>query len=54
MNLMDPGWLRTDLGGPNAPGSVESVVPGALVPVLIDDGTVAVLFHAQDWAGKEI
>ncbi len=54
MNLMDPGWLRTDLGGSNAPGSVESVLPGALVPVLIDDGTVAKLFHAQDWAGKEI
>lgn len=36
MNLMDPGWLRTDLGGPNAPNSVESVLPGALVPVLLD------------------
>jgi NAD(P)-dependent dehydrogenase (short-subunit alcohol dehydrogenase family) len=54
MNLMDPGWLRTDLGGPNAPGTVESVLPGALVPVLINDGTAAKLFHAQDWAGKEI
>ena len=54
MNLMDPGWLRTDLGGPNAPGAVESVVPGALVPVLIDDGTVGQLFHAQDWSGKQL
>jgi len=54
MNLMDPGWLRTDLGGPNAPGAVESVLPGALVPVLIDDGTVGKLYHAQDWAGKEL
>ncbi len=54
MNLMDPGWLRTDLGGPNAPGSVESVIPGALVPVLIDDGSAGVLFHAQDWAGKQL
>jgi len=54
MNLMDPGWLRTDLGGPSAPGAVESVLPGALVPVLIDDGTVGHLFQAQNWAGKEI
>lgn len=54
MNLMDPGWLRTDLGGPNAPRTVESVLPGALVPVLINDGTVGKLFHAQDWAGKEL
>jgi NAD(P)-dependent dehydrogenase (short-subunit alcohol dehydrogenase family) len=54
MNLLDPGWLRTDLGGPNAPSSVESVLPGALVPALIDDGTTGQLFHAQDYAGKTI
>jgi len=52
MNLMDPGWLRTDLGGPNAPNSVESVLPGALVPVLLEDETCGVLFRAQDYAGK--
>jgi NAD(P)-dependent dehydrogenase (short-subunit alcohol dehydrogenase family) len=54
MNLLDPGWLRTDLGGPKAPNAVESVLPGALVPVLIDDGTTGKLFHAQDYAGKTI
>jgi 3-oxoacyl-[acyl-carrier protein] reductase len=54
MNLMDPGWLRTDLGGPQAPNAVESVLPGALVPALIDDGTTGTLFHAQDYAGKTI
>jgi 3-oxoacyl-[acyl-carrier protein] reductase len=54
MNLLDPGWLRTDMGGPNAPNTVETVLPGALVPALIDDGTSGRLFHAQDYAGKSI
>lgn len=54
MNLLDPGWLRTDLGGPNAPNSVESVLPGALVPALITDGTAGKLFRAQDYAGTEL
>jgi NAD(P)-dependent dehydrogenase (short-subunit alcohol dehydrogenase family) len=49
MNLMDPGWLRTDLGGPNAPNAVESVLPGAIVPVLANDGISGQFLHAQDY-----
>ena len=49
MNLLDPGWLRTDLGGPKAPNAVESVLPGALVPVLLDGDVQGVLFRAQDY-----
>ncbi len=54
MNLLDPGWLRTDLGGPNAPNSVESVLPGALVPAIINDGTIGHLFRAQEYAGSSL
>ncbi len=50
MNLMDPGWLKTDLGGPDAPNSVESVLPGALVPGLLDkkEGS-GKLYQAQNY-----
>jgi 3-oxoacyl-[acyl-carrier protein] reductase len=50
MNLLDPGWLRTDLGGPDAPNDVTSVLPGALVPALLDGEVHGVLFRAQDYA----
>jgi len=54
MNLLDPGWLRTDLGGPNAPHSVESVIPGALVPALVNDSVQGQWFSAQDYARTSV
>jgi NAD(P)-dependent dehydrogenase (short-subunit alcohol dehydrogenase family) len=54
MSLLDPGWLRTDMGGPNATSDVESVLPGALVPVLVDGEVHGAFFNAQDWAGKVV
>lgn len=50
MNLMDPGWLRTDLGGPQAPNDPDTVLPGALVPVLLEkEKGSGVLYNAQDY-----
>ena len=51
INLTDPGWCRTDLGGPNAPNSVESAMPGIIVGVFADDKKSGRIFHAQDFTG---
>ncbi|HYF62736.1 MAG TPA: SDR family oxidoreductase, partial [Herpetosiphonaceae bacterium] len=50
VNYLDPGWLRTDLGGPQAEWPVETVLPGALVPALLEDnGPSGRLYAAQDY-----
>jgi 3-oxoacyl-[acyl-carrier protein] reductase len=54
MNLLDPGWLRTDLGGPDAPNDPSTVIPGALVPALLRDGKSGRFFGAQDYAGLSL
>lgn len=54
MNLLDPGWLRTDLGGSQAPGEPSSALPGVLVPVLLNDGRSGRFFRAQDYAGLSL
>lgn len=49
VSRMDPGWLRTDMGGPQAPNDPATVLPGALVPVLLaDDAPGGQFFRAQE------
>lgn len=47
INLTDPGWCRTDLGGPNAPSAPESALPGVVVGAFIEDGKSGRLFSAD-------
>lgn len=50
VNTLDPGWLKTDMGGANAADVVETVLPGALVPALLDDhGPSGRFYAAQDY-----
>ena len=47
VNALDPGWLKTDMGGQDADSAVETVLPGALIPALIDDsGPSGTIFSA--------
>ena len=54
-NMLDPGWCRTDLGGPDAFNDAASVLPGALIPAMLGkeepEAPKGVLFVAQDYAG---
>lgn len=54
MNLTDPGWCRTDLGGPNAPNAPESAIPGVIAGAFVDDSINGRIFHAQDFAGMTL
>lgn len=54
ISLADPGWCRTDLGGPNAPNAPESTIPGILVGAFIDDKKSGRLFGAQDFCGMSL
>lgn len=54
MNLTDPGWCRTDLGGPKAPNSVESSIPGMVVGAFLDDRKSGRLLPAQAFAGMTL
>ena len=49
INLTDPGWCRTDLGGPNAFHAPESALPGVVLGVFLDDKKSGRLFSAQNY-----
>lgn len=52
VNHVDPGWIRTDLGGADAWDSAESVIPGVLVPALLpDSGPTGRFYEAQNYKG---
>jgi len=54
ISLVDPGWLQTDMGGKQAPCSVESVIPGAILGAVLDEYENGHWFSAQDFSGRSI
>lgn len=54
LSLADPGWCRTELGGPKAPNSPESALPGVLVGAFVDDKKSGRIFRAQEFSGMSL
>lgn len=54
ISLTDPGWCRTDLGGPNAPNAPESAIPGVVVGAFVNDKKSGRLFTAGDFQGMSL
>jgi len=51
INTLDPGWLKTDLGGEHADHEVETVRNGAIVPAKFDsdDKYQGLMVRAQEY-----
>jgi len=54
LNLVDPGWSRTDMGGPEAPNDPASSLPGMVLGAFVNDGRSGRLFRAADYAGMSL
>lgn len=54
INLTDPGWCRTDLGGMQAHNAPESAIPGIVVGAFIDDKKSGRFLGAQHFKGMTI
>lgn len=54
ISLNDPGWCRTDLGGQQAPNSVESVIPGIVVGAFLETRQSGRYLPAQSFTGMSL
>ena len=54
INLTDPGWCRTDLGGPHAPNAPESAIPGIVVGAFLEDKKSGRFLGAQHFVGMSL
>ena len=54
LNLADPGWCRTGLGGPDAPNPPDSALPGVVIGAFIDDGRSGRIFQAASYKGMTL
>ena len=51
INVADPGWIQTDLGGKNAPNLVDTVVPGMALAAFTSNDINGKWISAQAYKG---
>ena len=54
LNLVNPSWCQTDLGGPHAPNTPESALPGLVLPAFSSDEVNGQLINAQDFINRSL
>lgn len=55
--LTDPGWCRTDLGGPSAPNDPSSAINAMIAPCFMAKTSscrMGTIIHAQDYVGMSV
>ena len=54
INLADPGWCSTDLGGASAPNLPQSALPGVALGAFMSDQKNGRIFRAQEYSGMSL
>ena len=54
INLADPGWCKTDMGGYMAPSDPESSLPGMVIGAFVNDQKSGRLFRAMEYTGMTL
>ena len=54
INLTDPGWCRTDMGGLHAPNAPESAIPGIVAGVFAEDKKSGRFLGVQNFTGMSL
>ena len=54
LNLVNPSWCQTDLGGPHAPNTPESALPGLVLPAFSSDEVNGQRINSQDFRNRTL
>lgn len=52
--LLDPGWIKTDMGGIHATKDVDTLYPGVLIPAIINGNLNGKWISVQDYVNYDL